>query len=190
MKHFPTNEVPGLSRSIALTAALLALGACNMNSQTNQAEGIGFREARFQEISAMREYRACRDEALELDSQARVSGSPGRHLASARLFEKCEADLGPAAAGVAVDERMRAYTLGILNYLKGGDIEKARENFMRFKEAYPSNDLYFVDGSSFVETMEVLLGRKGPWDIGRVAALNVNDALKDEIRRVRYWKRK
>ena len=176
-------------RGVALTAILLALSACNLNSQVNPLEGIGFREARFQEISAMREYRQCRDDAVELDTQARTSGNVGRYLASAKLLETCEANLGPEAATVAVDERIRAYALSVQNFLRGGDIEKAAANFEKFQQAFAGKDLYFADGSSFIETMKVLLNQKEPSAYGRFAALNVNDDLKGEMRRVRYWKR-
>ena len=172
-----------------MAAVLLALSACNMNGQVNPMEGIGFREARFQEISAMQQYRQCRDDAIALDEQARSTGNAGRYLASARLLEKCEAEVGPEATGVAQDERMRAYALSVQNYLKGGDVAKAGENFEAFKQAFPGKDLYFFDGSSFIETMAALFGQKKDSDFGKFAMLNVNDTLKGEMRRVRYWKR-
>lgn len=171
----------------AVAALLLALGACTSTGSTNTAEGIGFREARFEEISAMQDYRKCRDDALELDTQAHATGNPGRYLASARLIENCEAELGPEANGVGADERMRAYALSIQNYLKGGDVAKASENFDRFQQAFPGKDLYYYDGSSFIETMSALLGQQKDTDFGQFAVLNVNETLKGEMRRSRYW---
>ena len=64
-------------------------------TQTNPAyEGIGYRESRFAEISAMSSYRKCRHQALDLDKQARKERTPSRYLASARLIDKCESELG------------------------------------------------------------------------------------------------
>ena len=177
-------------KGVALTAALLTLSACNLNPQTNPMDGIGFREARFQEISDMREYRQCRDEGVELDAKARSSGSAGQYLASAKLLEKCETEVGQDAASLAVDERMRAYALVIQNYIKGGDLETASRNLARFKEAFAGKDLYFTSGASFTETMESILGQKRPGVIADLASLNVNNELKSEMRRMRYWKRK
>ena len=168
---------------------ILALSACTFTAQTDPAEGIGFREARFAEISAMREYRKCRDDGLELDRQARQEGSAGRYLASARLLETCEANLGPEAKGVAKDERMRAYALTVQNHLKGGDVAKARENLDRFKSAFEGKDLVYADGSSFTETMEILLGLRERSSVGEFSMANVGESLKAELRRVRYWKR-
>ncbi len=176
-----------IPRGLAVAATVLVAAACTTNGQPNPQEGIGFREARFQEISAMREYRQCRDDALELDTQARTTGNTGRYLASAQLLEKCEAEIGPEAKGVAEEERMRAYALGIQNYLKGGDIAKARENLHAFKRSFPDKDLYYTDGSSFIASMEVLIGQSDDLAFSRFGATNIGDKLADEMRRIRYW---
>jgi hypothetical protein len=139
-------------------------------------------------MTAIREYRSCRDEALKLDTQARQSGNIGRYLASAGLLEKCETELGSGGADVAVDERTRAYALSIQNYLKGGDVTKASANLEEFKQAFPGKDLYYADGSSFIETMEVLLAKKEVES--RYAWLNVSENLKKEMRRKSHWTRK
>ncbi len=177
-------------RSGAIACALFGLAACTTNGATTAYEGIGFREARFNEISAMRTYRQCRDEAVSLDELARNDGSRGRYLASAQLLEKCEAELGAEGRGVAVDERMRAYALSIQNYFKAGDMDRARGNLARFRQAFPENDLYYADGSSFTATMEVLLGQRETDGPEAYAMLNVNDGLKDEVRRIGYWRHK
>lgn len=177
-------------RAATALAALTMLGACTLyGPPPSDGGGIGFREARFNEISAMREYRACRDEAMELDQQARATGNAGRYLASARLVEKCEASLGPDVNGIAEDERVRAYALSIQNYIRGGDMESARRNLQTFQAAFPGKDLYYADGSSFIDTTRVLLGQVESHDLGPYSTLNVNDDLKTEMRRVAYWRK-
>ena len=121
---------------------------------------------------------------------SRLAQSAGAYLASARLLEKCEAEMGPSGAGIAVDERISAYALSIQNYFKGGDVEHARANLDKFKRAFPDNDLYYPDGTSFTVTMEAVLGRREVWTFGEFAALNVNRTLKSEMRRLHYWKNK
>ncbi len=182
------NERSTRARTILLATALAAVSACT-TTPNPIAEGIGFRETRFQEVSSMRQYRACRDEALELDRQARASAAPARYLASAKLIEKCEADIGPGASGVAQEERLRAWALGIQNYLKGGDVAKARSNLESLKAAFAGQDLYYPDGGSFVETMELLLGLRDKTAVGEFSTTNAPGAVKDELRRVRYWTR-
>lgn len=176
------------SRILPLAALLAALSACT-STPNPIAEGIGFRENRFQEVSAMRQYRACRDEALELDRQARTSAAPARYLASARLIEKCEADVGPGGSGVGQEERFRAWALGVQNHLKGGDVTKARANLEALKAAFPAQDLYYPDGASFTETMELLLGLRDKTAVSEFSTTNAPGPVKDELRRVRYWTR-
>lgn len=185
----PRKSMVSLRRAAFVALALGGLSAC-ANDISGPLEGIGYREARFEQLAMMREYRKCRDEGFELDRQARASGTTGTYLASARILEKCETVLGPDASGIARDERMRAYALSIQNYFKGGDVEKARDNFSRFRQQFADYDFYYPDGTSFVTTMEALLGQRERWTFGEFSALNVNDGLKSEMRRVLYWKNK
>ena len=182
-----------LSKSIKrlsiIAVASVTLSACNMYSSQIVQEGIGYREARFAEISAMRQYRACRDDSLEIDKLARSESSTARYIASAKLLEKCESELGPEAAKVGGEERIRSFALSGKNYFIGGDIGKARTNLKKMKQAFPGQDLYFADGSSFIDTIEVLLGLRDRSAIGEFSAVNVNTSIKSELRRMRYWKR-
>jgi hypothetical protein len=167
--------------------AAVGLSACVSFGAPPASEGIGFRQARFQEISAMRDYRQCRDEAVKLDRQARQSGVVAQYIASARKLEGCEAELGNAAKGLAVEERMRAYGLGVQNYLKGGDLESARRTLDTFQTAFPERDLFFADGASFIETMDVLLHDGKSAGETKLALKNISSPLRDEIRRIRHW---
>jgi hypothetical protein len=89
---------------------------------------------------------------------------------------------------VPVEERMRNYALGVQNHFKGGDVVKARANLEKFKATFADKDLYYADGSSFVDTMEILLGLRDYTALGEFSVANVNSTVKSELRRVRYWK--
>lgn len=178
---------PSAGLMMAVLTAALALSACTATTGGGPRESIGFREARYTEIAAMRSYRQCRDEGLALDAQARQSGSLGRYLASAQLLEKCEADLGPNLSHIAEEERMRAYAVSIQNFVKAGDIAAARARLATFRAAFSGHDLYFADGASFMATMEVLLGMRDRKAVAKFALLNVNETVKAELRRSHYW---
>jgi hypothetical protein len=184
-----TQKSGRISRRIAYVFA--AFGALSLSACMSQGnpEGIGFREARFAEMSAIQTWRSCRDQAVALDQQARDEGSSARYLASARLIEKCEADVGPDAAKITSDERMRAYALGAQNYLKGGDLPKSRETLEKLRANFPGADLYYANGSSFIDTMEFLTGVRDRSQVGALGIANVDDDLKSELRRAQYWKR-
>ena len=172
--------------AVGLTAVLLA-SACQTTS--SPSEGIGFREARFQEISAMENYRSCVDDAVKLDQDARSKGNPGGYIASARLIGKCEADLGPEAAHVAIEERMQAYALGIVNYAKGGDLATAQANLGMFQTAFAGYDLYLPNGASFIDTMTLLTGKRSIPNSYELSMLNINAKTETEFERLKYWKK-
>ena len=186
--QFGINITKTLARRVSAVAALLLISACAMGGP-ERVDHFEFREQRSKSLEAMRDYRDCRDDAMDMDAKARKSGNAGRYIASARLLEKCESGLPREASEVGRDERMRSYALSIQNYFKGGDVESARANLENFKKMFSGTDLYDPDGSSFIETMEVFLGQKDVRDYGQLEALNVNALLKDEIRRIHHWKR-
>ena len=151
-------------------------------------EGIGFREARAQEAESLRAWRACRDEGVDLYRLAGQAASPARHLAAARVLEGCESGLGGEAAGLAPEERMRAYGLAVQARLKGGDADGARAGLERWRAAFPGRDLYFDDGTSFLDTVEAVLaaGADGRRPGG---SANIAAALDAELRRLARWRR-
>ncbi|MBL4721697.1 MAG: hypothetical protein JKY20_11275 [Alphaproteobacteria bacterium] len=169
------------------------LGACNLTSggaAVDPTDGVGFRQARYAEVMRVNSFQSCREEALLMDRQARKRGAAGAYLTSATIMEKCEAGLGGSPRGVSHDDRMRLAALAIINFLKGGDSEKARQSLSKFQRTYPGEDIYFGDGSSFIATAELLLGRSRKMGFGEFAVLNVNRTVKNEMRRLAHWKDK
>jgi hypothetical protein len=177
-------------KAATLGASMLALAACNMNQTANPLADASFREARFEQMQKLQAFRTCRDQALDMDSQARARGSAAAFLTSANVLQKCNTDLGTAAKSVPENERMRLHALSVINYFKGGDVEMARRQFDGFKTAWPEHDLYFSGGTSFIATAEALLGRTEPQTFGQFLALNVTDEVKSEMRRINHWKNK
>jgi hypothetical protein len=174
---------------LVVIGAAIALSACTTNllGQTASREGIDFRVKRNTEIMAARDWRDCRDTALTLDNQARTSASAAKYAASARALQKCDAGLKDVAV-VDEQERMQANALAVQNHLKSGNIPAAREGLESFKTAFAGQDLYYPDGSSFVSTMEVLVGLKSKHTVGAYSVANVSSAVKAEVRRMNYWK--
>ncbi len=185
-----SKAISGKKRTatIALIFAALAITGCATEEELPDFGSIDFRETRYQDVATLNGFRDCRDQAVALDGLARASSDVGRYLSSAELLERCERDLGPDAEMVPDDERMRAQGLSIQNYIKGGDTDSARRQLVSFKQNFPDKDLYYADGASFRTTMEVLLGQHESRDFGPYSMLNVSTVLKDEMRRVEYWK--
>jgi hypothetical protein len=175
-----------LLTATALGGALTVVGCAGKPA----GDGIGFREARFNEMSAIRDWHTCRDEAVALDRQAHDEASAARYLAAARVAEKCESDMSAESVGrVESDERLKLYALSAQDYLKGGDLPKARETLDKLKTAFPRSDLYYANGASFIDTMEFLVGERDRTAVGVIGTANVDDEFKAELRRANYWKR-
>lgn len=179
-----------LKRTGMIVGAIALLAACSTNGNNAPVNDVSFRESRFEQMQSIQAFESCRDEGLMLDSQARSRASAGAFLNSARVLDGCTEELGTAASSVPQTERMRLDALAVTNYFKGGDVEQARRSFDAFKADHAGSDLYFGDGSSFIQTTEILLGRSAPMSFGRFAALNVNDDVKREMRRINHWKDK
>ncbi|MBM3649744.1 MAG: hypothetical protein FJX11_18340 [Alphaproteobacteria bacterium] len=178
---------PAVRALLVALAAATTLTACNVTTGTVSKEASIFREQRLAGVAAVRGYGQCVEEGKELDAQARRGGTPGRYLAAARLLDKCEAELGDKTGHAPAEERMRAYALAITNYVKAGDLVTARARLDAFKEAFDGSDLYFPDGASFTETMEVIVGLRDKGAVARYAILNANGTVKAELRRIYYW---
>jgi hypothetical protein len=175
-------------RAASLGLFAITLSACVMNAGANPSAGIDFRQARYAEVTRIDSFQECREEALLMDRQARARGDSGAYITSAVIMEKCETGLEGSPRGVALDDRMRLAALATVNYLKGGDAEKARRSLSGFKRTFPEKDIYFADGASFIATAELLLGRPKSIGFGEFATMNVNRDVKNEMRRLAHWK--
>lgn len=173
----------------AVVAALLATGACSTAgpNQSEDAGGVDYRQDRFEQVSALQDFRKCRDRALKLDRQARESGNRGQFLASAKLLDDCRSNLEHKAANAAKPERIRAMALTIQNYVKGGDPAAAAKRLKSFRATFPNKDLYLANGASFTATMSAILGQTDDSQLGRLSTLNTAGVVKDELRRMRHW---
>ena len=184
--HNITTNLP--VKPLLMGVALLGLAACQSTFGAKKPDtGVGYQQARFAEVSAMNNFRSCRDQALAMDAQARSNASTAQYLASANLLSKCEGEVGPEIAHLGKNERIHAYALSVVNYVKGGDVATAATNLNNFKQAFPNQDLYFADGSSFIETFEVLTGQHNGEPIGMLSALNISRDLKREMNRKQHW---
>ena len=189
---FPQSKIFPKIKLFQITLILLALpilSACSLEEK--KANTISdFHKHRSAEIAAMRQFRSCADEGKTLDQKARMSGGSGAYLASANVLKQCEAEIHPSHNSIATEERMQAYALAIQNYVKGRDITSARAALKKFKIKFSGKDFYYPDGTSFILTMETLLGMHDEMSFGQFSSLNISKTLKKEMRRLHYWKNK
>ena len=129
-------------------------------------------------------FEQCVDEVWQQDLQAKNNASYPLYLSSAKLATHCLDIIGSDGSK---QQKMRLLALSIQNFIKGGDINNAQTNLKIFNENYPNKDLYYTDGTSFSQTMELLLNFSNQ---NTIEILNVSPELKSEIRRMNYWQDK
>ena len=174
-----------------LSIPLIALGAlsvaaCQQTVLTSSAPTISIID-RANEMQNVLNFDSCLGNGLEQDAQAAASDEPGQYLASAKTLAGCDAKLRDSALLVDIDQRMRAKALAVQNYIKGGDIQNARLALTDFEASFDGADLIYADGSSFTDTMHVLLHSFDNRVGYKLASLNARRKVKDEVRRAWYW---
>jgi len=127
------------------------------------------------------QFDTCKAEGLALNTSASLQKSTAQYLAAANTLNSCLLQVEGSYESVPVDEQMKIHALTVLDFIKGGDVSKAREQLSVFERNFPSRDLFFNDYSSFLDTVNALL------DGNQSAALNVNQSLKSELNRQHYW---
>lgn len=183
----------GKARALLTSALLLALAACNTHSNAPEPLFSGPTPAERAEAAAAERamgvrnaFTDCRTEGLLMLSHASEQANNGQYQRAGLIFADCLDEPG-VAAEVAAEDRLRVLALATLSQLKAGDLESARELHARMESEFSSQDLYFADGTSFTESLDMLLGDSSDSDAAVFSTANVGAALKGEMRRVRYW---
>ncbi|PCJ34853.1 MAG: hypothetical protein COA99_14260 [Moraxellaceae bacterium] len=169
-------------RTLSLGFFALSLAACATTVPLPQPPPVSHAPSPA-EVAAQQQFFDCKQDALALDVSAYEQQSPAQYNASAKTLDHCLSDIDDYRHVVPLEARMQVHALTVLNYLKGGDITKAREQLRSFELSYPDSDLYFSDYTSFVDSLRVILRKNA---INR-RVLNINPMLASEIVRHRYW---
>lgn len=171
----------------AITALLVpaTLSACQPTTLSGSAAAVDYRYDRFADMQIKVDYNNCRKTAFSLDKEAGVD--PSRFIASAKKFENCELMIGDSGNLIDRDMRLKNIAMGVQNYIKGGDLAKARTMLEQFEKIAAGDDLLYPDSTSFVASMHVLLNANSDKNALRLASRNAKPKIKDEIRRAWYW---
>ena len=132
------------------------------------------------------DFSQCREQAYDMDASARAQQSAAQYQTAAGLFQRCVENFSDYHQIVAAEDMLVLQALSVLDYLKAGNVESAREQLHVLRRAFPHHDLYLADGSSFVDSMALLLESSS--DIStRTQLLNTNRTLAKEFKRREYW---
>jgi hypothetical protein len=128
----------------------------------------------------------CHAGAMTRSRLAATESTAALYYSAARAMDNCLTDV---TDNDVLDSpiAMQAQALATMDFIKAGDLASASTSLAEFEYRYPDLDLYFADGSSFVESAGLLLGEYVQRDVAAGSLLNVGKKLKSELRRVDYW---
>ncbi|MGL1958190.1 MAG: hypothetical protein OCD00_12825 [Colwellia sp.] len=163
----------------ACSATSDSLSNLSGSSSSNQQLPV---QARNQTINQQ-----CVQNAMAVEHQASISHSTAQYLAAANALTTCIADLTIEKTSPEQQKNvMQLHAITTLNYIKGGDIAKAKQMLEHFQHKYPQQDLYFDDYTSFLDTATALLSSESLTTL-QLASLNISRTLRDEIELKHYW---
>lgn len=83
---------------------------------------------------------------------------------------------------------MQLNALAVVNFIKAGETQMAENSLAQFRQQFPQQDLLFGDYTSFVDTAVALL-QHSELSVHQLSMLNINKALRHELKRNDYWLR-
>ena len=183
------------TRFLIIVSLGISLTSCNMaetmqlSKKTNPA--IANRVAYINQANLTRNYQKCIDDGRKLDVLASqdLTNSKSLYHKSAQILSKCHSIIINNKHFVTKENEMKNFALGIQNFVKSGNLNKARENLKLFKNTF-DKDLMYSDGSSFISNMDLLVNYKEPKGELNLAMINANKKLKNELKRSWYWSKK
>jgi hypothetical protein len=130
------------------------------------------------------EFEQCKAAAMQMDASARRRQSVAQYRTAAVLFERCVTVYSRSA--IAAEEMMYLQAMSVLDYVRAGAIDAAVLQLQVFRNAFPHHDLYLADGSSFLDTMQLLLTDATESHLPDRLLNATSKSIADAQRR-RYW---
>ncbi len=168
-------------------ASMMATACSTMVAPGQQAERMNYRSDRYADMLTLDDYAQCQNQGFDLDQQAQSAPDIATYLASARQLAKCDALIADQRHLVDTKTQMHSRAISIVNFIKGGDVAQARVAFEAFQRDFNGKDLTFQDGTSFSQSVSLLIYPTEAGNDFRLATANARPDLKGELRRMTYW---
>lgn len=125
---------------------------------------------------------------VHAQQQANSGRHAGVHISLARLAQRCISDINFSPAHPDNQTAMQLNAVSVMNYLKAGELESARNELKAFKQRFPQQDLLMHDHSSFIDNATLLLHQSSLSE-RQSSMLNVSARIRNELARHQYWSR-
>ena len=127
----------------------------------------------------------CWAQVQQREQAVRTSNSPAQFMALAKQADRCVQDIRFYPEHPDNQLGMQLNALAVVNYVKSGELEMARDSLNEFTHRFAQQDLVFGDYTSFIDTATALL--EPDLSNRQLAMLNINPTLRSELNRARQW---
>ena len=170
-----------------LLACLLASACGTVVNPSQRVDRLDYQSDRYADMKRLDDYTVCQNQGYQLSQKAETSADIATYLASARALTKCDDLISDKPHLMDSKTQMQARAIAILNFIKGGDVTQARQEFDSFKRDFGDKDLTFQDGTSFLASVSLIIYPSHGDNALHLATSNARPDLKRELRRLNYW---
>ncbi|GAC29375.1 hypothetical protein [Brumicola pallidula] len=175
--------------SLALSSLLLLLTGCNsvLHKSTVESQDSRLNSTnRSIAPSIDRLDAGCHAQVLQRENSVGAAADIGQQIALANSATRCIENKSFFPQHPDNQIAMQLNALAVVNFIKAGESKLAEHSLAEFRSQFPQQDLLFADYTSFVDTAVALL-QHDELSAHQFQVLNINTALRNELKRQEYW---
>ncbi|MFQ3207313.1 MAG: hypothetical protein ACI9IT_001468 [Glaciecola sp.] len=175
--------------TLALSCLFLLLTGCNSTLDKATIESAQTSLTTNKQAAAPsidRIHADCHSQVLQRESRVGASADIGQQIALANAAERCIENKSFYPQHPDNQMAMQLNALAVVNFIKAGETQMAEHSLAEFRAQFPQQDLLFTDYTSFVDTAIALL-QHDTLSAHQLQVLNINTALRNELKRQEYW---
>jgi hypothetical protein len=184
LKHIPKHYL-----SLVFLSTILLLSGCattaKQNSKEHEIVSVKAREP-MPVISIDGLDAKCHSDVLQRENSIGASAGVAQQIALAKAATRCIENKSFYPKHPDNQRAMQLSALAVVNYIKAGETQLAKQSLGSFRAQFPQQDLLYADYTSFVDTALALLEYK-QLSAHQLQTLNINQALRTELKRQQYW---
>lgn len=176
---------------LAFTSATLLLSGCSTTPNNANASSERNRFIASENVIAPaidRIEMTCHSAVLQRENSVGLSAGAAQQIALAKAATRCFENKIFYPQHPDNQTAMQLNALAVVNFIKAGESEMAEHSLDNFRRQFPQQDLLFADYTSFVDTAIALL-EYNDLSAHQLQTLNINRALRNELKRQQYWLR-
>lgn len=184
----PHLHRPAQSLSIVVITLCLLLSGCNSTAVTRTSQATISDATLSNTALVERLDPQCQSQVVQRNNTIGDTGDAAQQIALANAATRCIENKTFYPQHPDNQMAMQLSALAIVNFIKAGETQLAKQSFQAFRTQFPQQDLLFDDYTSFVDTAVALLEQE-QLSARQLQVLNINPSLRAELKRQQYWLR-